>query len=251
MVTTSSFADEGGSLEERLALLVGGSVVASEGISQNTYQDGIDGPVLTSVEGVFKGDSRSSSIKLNGLSAVAYGQSSDGISLRWGAWLEGARDEQGAALQGSVLGERIHWISGAPLSDLPTSGSLTFQSMAYSVTAEHPDGRTSHLQDGLLRSSFSLQLADGAMRFQLGVKPSHQANEILFADVPATYDRRTNLFTIKDATTGVYKLNATGQLYGVQGSHSGLGFVIHNPNSGTAQDLKRAQGVVGYDRVKP
>ena len=89
------------------------------------------------------------------------------------------------------------------------------------------------------------------MRFQLGVKPSHQANEILFADVPATYDRRTNLFTIKDATTGVYKLNATGQLYGVQGSHSGLGFVIHNPNSGTSHDLKRAQGVVGYDRVKP
>jgi hypothetical protein len=189
---------------------------------------------------------------MTGQQAVSSGQSSDGLVVRWGEWLQGAIRTLPSPLDGFSNGTRVQWISGAPLSELPATGTLFYQSIGHASTFKLVGEDVASLQGaGQLRSSFSLNLADGAMRFQIGVKTPAQVGEVLFSNIPVSYDRRANLFNIKDARAGSFVLQASGQLYGVQGSHAGVGFVINNDQTRQPQDLTKVQGVIGYQRGQP
>lgn len=238
---------------ERNNLLVSKDHVLSAS-GTNTFGDPRLAPTeLQSISGSFETPEGQEDNVANGLTPRALGHSEDAIGVRWGDWLEGAQFSSNRPIPGFGESNRLYWISGTPLSSLPTNATLSYTAIGYAGTIDNHQADSAPIGAGQLRSTFTVNLADGATSVLLGLTPSANAQEILFSQMNTVYDRTRNQFSINrvGSDSGGHVLTAQGQLYGAQARHAGLGFVITPEGRLSPGAMSKAYGVVGYEKAGP
>lgn len=239
-------------LERHNLLVSADQVLRASGI--NTFDvPSLAPPALQSISGSFETLSGQEDNLANGLTPRGLGHSEDAISVRWGDWLGGAQFSSPRPVAGFGESNRIFWISGTPLSALPNNAELSYTVTGYAGTIDNHQASSTPINAGQLRSTLTVNLADGATSLLFGLKPTPNDQEILFSRAQTVYDRSSNQFSVSGlgSDSGAHVLTAKGQLYGPNASHAGLGFVITPEGRPSPGAMSKAYGVVGYKKVGP
>jgi len=243
-------------------LLVANDLAAHTGLA--TFGINSEGvPVLTRVEGQFDG---SYSNSLNTDPGVLIGKTpqlvgADGSKLQWGVWLDGL----GSGSSGQVMTNGfpqntslpVHWVAGESLSNLPTTGTLTYQSIGQTGSMQIGTGGWKPVES--VQSTLSIALSSSLVNLNLQIQG--QGATATFNNVSLAYDRASNTWA-SNGTPGVGTLTTSaggsptaanlwggGRFYGNGATNAAVVYGIDNLNfSPTPSNKLEAYGVVAYKK---
>lgn len=220
-------------------------------------------PVLTRVEGEF--DTRFSNSPntdpgvLIGVNPQHVG--SDGSKLQWGVWLGGLDASSSGRVMTNGFPQNtslpMHWVAGESLSNLPTTGTLTYQSIGQTGSMQIGTGGWKPVES--VQSTLSIALSSSLVNLNLQVQG--QGATATFSNVSLAYDRASNTWA-SNGTPGVGTLTTSaggsptvanlwggGRFYGNGATNAAVVYGIDNLNSSPTPNNKfEAYGVVAYKK---
>jgi hypothetical protein len=241
-------------------LLVANDLAAHTGLATFSLNSaGV--PVLTRVEGEFDG---SYSNSLNADPGVLIGKTAqlvglDGSKLQWGVWLDGL----GSGSSGQVITNGfpqntslpVHWVTGESLSNLPSTGTLTYQSIGQTGSMQIGTGGWKPVES--VQSTLSIALSSSLVNLNLQIQG--QGATATFSNVSLAYERASNGWA-SDGTPGSGTVTTSagnaaanlwvgGRFYGNGATNAATAYRIDNFISSPIPSNKfEAYGVVAYKK---
>ena len=243
-------------------LLVANDPAAHQGLA--TFRLDSQGmPILTRVEGRVDTNYSDAPYADSGVLIGVNPQLSgaDGSKLQWGVWLGGLHPGSSGNVISNGFPQNtslpVHWVAGESLSNLPTSGTLTYQSIGQ--TGSMQLGTAAWSPVASVQSTLSIALNTSVVNLNLQMQG--QGATASFSNVSLLYERSSNTWSTDGTpavgiltnsgggpSTGVH-LRGGGRFYGNGATNAALIYGIDNLNFSPSPSSKlEAYGVVAYKK---